>query len=204
MQSTANYYNTQSSEENRASPTSSEQKTALILACPADQADIVGEEVFLLCCKVIRYNKYGWKNTRFLTLTQEGILILKQKNKTQKELRLRLPLESLKGLTLSLHPASSEMVLHCEQAQDIRITVYEHRQQIIDTIKMFYAKKKLDNLSIYGVRQKHLGMYTTSESDAAKGISRIPLPLARLAQEDLVDIARLVKKQSESGAFDLG
>ena len=139
-----------------------------------------------------------------MTLTQEGILILKQKNKTQKELRLRLPLESLKGLTLSLHPASSEMVLHCEQAQDVRITVYEHRQQIIDTIKMFYAKKKLDNLCIYGVRQKHLGMYTTSESDAAKGISRIPLPLARLAQEDLVDIARLVKKQSESGAFDLG
>ena len=48
---------------------------------------------------------------------------------------------------------------------------------------MFYAKKKQDNLAIYGVRQKSLGMYTTSESDAAKGISRIPLPLARLTKE---------------------
>ena len=47
-------------------------------------------------------------------------------------------------------------------------------------------------------------MYTTSESDAAKGISRIPLPLARLTQEDLVDIALLVHKQSETGVFDLG
>ena len=86
------------------------------------------------------------------------------------------------------------MVLHCEQAQDIRITVYEHRQQIVDTLKMFFAKKKRDNLSIFGVRQKQLGMYTTSESDAAKGISRIPLPLARLNQEDLGDIALLVHK----------
>ena len=47
-------------------------------------------------------------------------------------------------------------------------------------------------------------MYTTSESDAAKGISRIPLPLASLTQEDLGDIALLVNKQSEGGVFDLG
>lgn len=53
---------------------------------------------------------------------------------------------------------------------------------------MLYANRKKQNLAIYGVRQKSLGMYTTSESDVAKGISRIPLPLARLNQEDLVNI----------------
>ena len=105
---------------------------------------------------------------------------MKQKNKTQKELRLKLLLESLKGLTISLHPGSSEMVIHCEFQTDIRIAIGPHRQQIVDTIKMFYANKKRDNLAVYGVRQKNLGMYTTSESDVAKGISRIPLPLARL------------------------
>lgn len=45
-------------------------------------------------------------------------------------------------------------------------------------------------------------MYTTSESDVAKGISRIPLPLARLNQEDLLDFDQLVKDRAE--AFDLG
>ena len=44
-------------------------------------------------------------------------------------------------------------------------------------------------------------MYTTSESDVAKGISRIPLSLARLNQEDLVDIDQLVKDRAIS--FDL-
>ena len=153
---------------------------AIITLCPPDMTEIIGDEVFLLSCKVIRHNKYGWKNTRFLALTQESILIMKQKNKTQKELRLKLLLESLKGLTISLHPGSSEMVIHCEFQTDIRIAIGPHRQQIVDTIKMFYANKKRDNLAVYGVRQKNLGMYTTSESDVAKGISRIPLPLARL------------------------
>ena len=45
--------------------------------CPPDMVQFVGDEVFLLSCKVIRYNKYGWRNTRFLALTEESILILK-------------------------------------------------------------------------------------------------------------------------------
>ena len=94
------------------------------------------------------------------------------------------------------------MVIHCEFSPDVRISLDYHRPQIVDTIKMFFANKKRENLAIYGVRQKQLGMYTTSESDVAKGISRIPLPLARLNQEDLVDIEQLVRKNS--GAFDLG
>lgn len=62
------------------------------------------------------------------------------------------------------------------------------RKTIVDTIKMFYATRCRSNLPIFGVRQKNLGMYTTEDSDVAKGISRIPLPFARLDEEDLVDI----------------
>ena len=61
---------------------------------------------------------------------------------------------------------------------------------------MFYATKTRENLPIYGVRQKSLGMYTTTESDAAKGISRVPLSLARLDEEDLVDIRQLTIRRS--------
>ena len=45
---------------------------------------------------------------------------------------------------------------------------------------MFYATLNRFNLPIYGVRQKNLGDYTTQAGDIAKGISRMPLPLARL------------------------
>ena len=43
----------------------------------------------------------------------------------------------------------------------------------------------------------NLGMYTTTESDAAKGISRVPLSLARLDEEDLVDIRQLTIRRSQ-------
>ena len=51
------------------------------------------------------------------------------------------------------------------------------------------------------MRQKSLAIYTTQETDVQKGISRIPLPLARLQEEDLVDIERLVL--SKEDCFDL-
>lgn len=61
---------------------------------------------------------------------------------------------------------------------------------------MFYATRNRSNLPVFGVRQKNLGMYTTGDSDVVKGISRIPLPFARLSQEDLVDIDLLTLRRS--------
>lgn len=62
---------------------------------------------------------------------------------------------------------------------------------------MFYATKTRENLPVFGVRQKKLGMYTAQESDVVKGISRIPLAMARLNEEDLVDIDQLALAQSQ-------
>ena len=44
------------------------------------------------------------------------------------------------------------------------------------------------NLPIYGIRNKDLKEYQTTEKDAGKGISRIPLKIARLYEEDLLDL----------------
>jgi hypothetical protein len=49
---------------------------------------------------------------------------------------------------------------------------------------MFYKVRVRMDLCVYGVKQKSLGMYTTHDSDLAKGISRIPLALARI---DIID-----------------
>lgn len=51
-----------------------------------------------------------------------------------------------------------------------------------------------ENVPVYGVRQKHLGEYTTKEKDALKGIHKIPLELSRLTDEDLVNI-ELIKEE---------
>ena len=122
-------------------------------------------------------------------------MIIKQKSKA-KEIRLRFAYGELKGLTVSLHSTSHELVCHLEMQADLRMTAEGCRKEIVDTIKMFYVTKVRNNLPIYGVRQKSLGMYTTQESDVVKGISRLPLSLARLDDEDLVDIEALALRQS--------
>ena len=105
---------------------------------------------------------------------------MKQKSKTLKEIRLKIPHEEIKGLTVSLHTSSNELVVHLDMQADLRITCVGTREQIIDALKVFYQARKGESMIIYGVRQKSLGMYTTQESDVVKGISRIPLSFTRL------------------------
>ena len=52
---------------------------------------------------------------------------------------------------------------------------------------MGYVAKKKKNLPIFAIKFKDLRDYTTNESDVGKGISRIPLQLARLYEEDVME-----------------
>ena len=46
---------------------------------------------------------------------------MKQKNKNEKEIRLRNGYEDMKGLTISLHKASEELVCHFDMQADVRL-----------------------------------------------------------------------------------
>ena len=69
------------------------------------------------------------------------------------------------------------MVAHCAYQADLRIKT-EVRKRLVETIRMFFYVRSNNQLKMFGVKQKHLGTYTTQESDLFKGISRIPLSLA--------------------------
>ena len=85
-------------------------------------------------------------------LTQETLIIIKQKNSKVKEIRLRIAYLNLKGLTISLHTGSHELVVHLDMQADVRLASPDARKTLVDTIKMFYANKTRDNLPIFGVR----------------------------------------------------
>lgn len=52
---------------------------------------------------------------------------------------------------------------------------------------MAYTSKCKQNLPIYGIKNKDLREFTTTEKDRDKGVSRIPLKLARLFEEDILE-----------------
>lgn len=51
---------------------------------------------------------------------------------------------------------------------------------------MAFTSKCKTNLPIYGIKNKELKDFATTEKDLDKGISRIPLVLARIYEEDLL------------------
>jgi len=55
-------------------------------------------------------------------------------------------------------------------------------------IKIAYSSKTKQNLPIYGIKNKDLREFTTTEKDLEKGVSRIPLQLARILTEDLIEV----------------
>lgn len=51
---------------------------------------------------------------------------------------------------------------------------------------MIFISCMKKNLPIYGIKNKHLSQFTTTEKDRDKGISRIPFHFTRIYEEDLL------------------
>lgn len=49
------------------------------------------------------------------------------------------------------------------------------REKVFNVIKIAYTSKSKANLPIYGIKNKDLREFATTEKDLEKGISRIPL-----------------------------
>ena len=64
----------------------------------------------------------------------------------------------------------------------------DQRDKIFNLLKMYFVQKTKENLPIYGIRGKDLREFTTTRKDMQRGVSRIPLKMARLYEEDLLDV----------------
>jgi len=85
----------------------------------------VGREIFLFSCNIVKYNQFGWRNNRTFVLTQDSLMLLKNKCR---DLRRKSAISSIIGLTMSYHHESSEMIIHIGKESDIRILSPGHRK----------------------------------------------------------------------------
>lgn len=66
------------------------------------------------------------------------------------------------------------------------VFVCDSRDLIFNVIKMAYLSLCQQNLPIFGIsKQRALADFATTERDVARGISRMPLVLARIYEEDI-------------------
>ena len=63
---------------------------------------------------------------------------------------------------------------------------------MINALKVAFISIKRDNLKIFGLsKSKTLQDFVTTEKDVQKGLNRLPLPLARLKDEDIMSEAEV-------------
>lgn len=79
---------------------------------------------------------------------------------------------------------TKEFVIHVKGEHDYRL-LSEHRDIIFEVLKLAYMSAARDNIPIFGIgKARSLADYVTTESDVSRGMSRIPLPLSRIHEED--------------------
>eukprot|EP00347_Sterkiella_histriomuscorum_P024519 403330825 len=150
-------------------------------------------EIILMSCKVSKFNKYNWQQERNLIVTNENIYNFKQK-----KVKRIIPIDRLAGLTRSQHKQSKEFVIHVKKEHDYRLKS-DMREKIFQVVKMAYTSKSKTNLPIYGIKNKDLREFATTEKDIDKGISRQPLQLARIYEEDVVEEDDLIVDGGQGG-----
>jgi len=75
--------------------------------------------------------------------------------------------------------------MHVKKEHDFRL-LSEHRETLFQVLKMAYLSICQENLPIFGItKQRSLADYATTEKDVSRGISRMPLVLSRIYEEDI-------------------
>ena len=124
---------------------------------------IVNNEEVYFSTKLIKYNELGFRQERIFVITVGAIYNIK-KDTVQR----RIPLEKLDAFSVST--LSSEFVLHVKDSYDYRMSSFERRNEIINTLAYLYIKiRKLASVfPMYYVDSINLNKVMTTTSNLKK------------------------------------
>lgn len=134
----------------------------------------------MFSCQVLKYNRFGLKQTRNLLLTTHQISNVKDRA-FQRSIRL----QKVMALSKSTEAGNKEFVVHVKGEYDYRF-ICELRDDMFEQIKACYFHLMNENLPVYGVPGKLKG-HCTSKNDAKAGQDKLPPDSFRLRAEDLYE-----------------
>ena len=138
-------------------------------------------EKLLFSDKIKKTNMYEWTQERTLVITSENIY-----NIHKKSVKRSINILDVNGISKTIPPSkcTTEFTIHVERSYDYRF-ISSRRDQIVDQLKRLYIVKKGKNCPLFGIVEKDLKDFTTTEKDFKKGTNRRPLE-SMLINEDLV------------------
>ena len=133
------------------------------------KTNITKEEEIQFSDKITKINKSGWKQGRYLLITDKAIYNLK--NKT---LKRRIEYKTVMGLTLAKQ--SEEFVIHCEDNDYDYHYIYSNRPLIVELISKNYEIMRNEELKLFEINVKNLYDFVTTKKEKEKrqNYSRMP------------------------------
>ena len=133
------------------------------------KTNITKEEEIQFSDKITKINKNGWKQGRYLLITDKAIYNLKSKT-----LKRRIEYKTIMGLTLAKQ--SEEFVIHCEDMDYDYHYIYSNRPLIIGIISKNYQIEKNEELKLFEMNLKNLYDFVTTKKEKEKkqNYSRMP------------------------------
>ena len=133
------------------------------------KTNVTREESIQFSDKIIKINRFGYKQERNIIITDKGIYNLKKTT-----LKRRIDLKSIKGITLT--KASDEFVIHCNDEEYDYQYISAKKKTIVEIIAKYYYNIKNEELKLFELNLNSLSTFVTSKKDKTKekNISRMP------------------------------
>jgi serum/glucocorticoid-regulated kinase 2 len=160
---------------------------------------IIGDdEPIFYSNRLYKINQYSFSQKRVIVITSARVYNFKENKKTL-ILKRAIPIAAIGGVSKCMHKKSTEFVIHVPEQYDYRYQS-EHRDEIINSIKMSYISLMKTNLPVYGINAKDLKNVTTTERDRIKGKSRIPGKEFIMETEDIIGKTTPTEEETNEGS----
>ena len=137
-------------------------------------------ESLVYSTKVLKFNRFGFKQDRFLLLTTSRLANIKKK-----EFQRTIKINTIRALTRSTVENDFDFIVHVKDEYDYRF-ICEDREKLFVQIKAVYFTKMNKNLPIYNVHDG-INKFTTSKKDARVNNEKTPPDSYRSYDEDIYE-----------------
>ena len=131
--------------------------------------NIIREEIIKFSDKIMKINKYGFKQERNILVTDKAIYNFKKTS-----LKRRIDFRAIVGITVS--KLSDEFVIHCRDIDYDYHFISPRKKTIIEIIAKYYKVINKKDLELFEINEKSLSKYVTTKLEKEKRKSLIKIP----------------------------
>jgi len=133
------------------------------------KTNVTREEKIEFSDKVLKINKFGFKQERNLVITDKALYNLK---KTQ--LKRRIDLKAIKGITLA--KSTDEFVIHCNDEDYDYQYISPKKKTIVEILAKYYYNINGEELKLFELNVNSLNTFVTSKNEKIKDKSKSRMP----------------------------